>query len=202
MAVISPGDTAARLIAGEASAVQDAIGYLESDPWEYRSGYAKATLLRRLKHIELAELDKVRLQTVLLHYVDVGARWDFREACTLARHLDSVSLRAGLRSRLHGANVSVARRALMMLLRLRHSSFSPRDLDRARAVLVEWAAGDRWIGLSMGGRVRRLWSPDWGRALTTLAETSNKSPSSYGARRLLRTVPTLAQRAREADPRR
>jgi hypothetical protein len=117
MAVISPEDTAARLIAGDASAVEDAIGYLENDPWEFRSGYAKATLLRRLKHVELAELDKTRLQTVLLRYVDVGARWDFREACTLARHLDSGSLRAGLRSRLHGTNVSVAARALTMLLR-------------------------------------------------------------------------------------
>jgi hypothetical protein len=200
--VTFPWDVATRLAAGDALAVEEAISYLEHDPWEFRSGYAKATLLRRLKHIELAEVDKIRLDGVLIRYVDIGARWDFEEACTLARRLNRDTIRSALRSRLHAADVSVALRALTMLLRLRHAHLSAADIDRARTVLVEWAARGGYLERHFAGRVRRLWSPQWGRALVALADSLDDSSTASGARRLLRTVPNLARRTREADPKR
>jgi hypothetical protein len=193
---------AERLAAGDASAVKDAMEYLEQDPWEFRSGYAKATLLRRLKHIEFAEPERIRLNRVLVRYVDVGLRWDFKEACTLARNLDNDSLRGSLRSRLHAPDISVAVRALAMLLRLRHAGLDAADVIRGRAVLVEWAASGRHLDRQIAGRVRRLWSPQWGRSLVALADSVDESPTSSGARRLLGTVPKLAVRTREADPER
>ena len=202
MAMTSPWDVATRLADGDALAVEEAIRYLENDPWEFRSGYAKATLLRRLKHIELAEADKSRLGAVLIRYVDIGWRWDFEEACTLARFLETDALRASLRARLRARDASTAMRALTMLLRLRRADLSAADLDRARTVLVEWAARDGRLRLRMRGHVRRLWSPQWGRALVALADSRSDAPKAFGARRLLRTVPNLARRAREADPER
>ena len=120
----SPSEMADALAAGDASAVDEAITYLERDPWEFRSGYAKATLLRRLKHVELTGAQIARLERVLLRYVDVGLRWDFREACTLARRIETRSLPDALRERLRATDVGVALRALTMLLGLRRPSLS------------------------------------------------------------------------------
>ena len=88
-----PWHTAERLPTGDAGAIEDAIHYLEDDPWEFRSGYAKARLLRRLTHIELDSQQAGRLRRVLLAYVDVGPRWDFREAASLARRIASTEFR-------------------------------------------------------------------------------------------------------------
>lgn len=194
-------DLATRLAEGDASAVEEAIRYLENDPWEFGSGYEKATLLRRLKHIALSEADRDRLTIVLIHYVDVGGRWDFVEACTLARSLGTDTLRKHLRLQLHGADMSAAIRALTMLLRLRRARLSAADIDRGRIVLLEWAARCEFLARTEG-RVPRLWSPEWGRALIALADSADDSPGASGARRLLREVPALARRTREADPER
>jgi hypothetical protein len=175
-------DVATRLARGDESAVEEAIRYLESDPWVFGSGYEKATLLRRLKHVALSENDKTRLGRILMHYVDVGWRWDFEEACTLARSLGTAPLRNKLRLRLHDADASIAIRALTMLLRLRRARLSTADVERGRSLLVEWAARDGYLPLHTAGRVRRLWSPAWGRALLALADSVDESPRATGAR--------------------
>ncbi len=96
-------------------------------------------LLRRLKHVELSPAQTDRLEGVLLRYVDVGLRWDFREACTLARRIDTASLSAALRSRLSASDVGVRLRALAMLLRLPRPALTPAKLSAARELLLQWA---------------------------------------------------------------
>jgi hypothetical protein len=187
----------------DASAVDEAIAYLERDPWEFRSGYAKATLLRRLKHVELSDRQVVRIERVLLYYVDVGLRWDFREACTLARRLDSRArstvLRSGFRSRLSAADVGVAVRALTMLLALRRPGLSAHELEAARALMLRWAAerdDARYLrpSRSIEKIVRRLWSNEWAQSLHELAVAPPENPQRRAARRLLKVAPRRHRR--------
>jgi hypothetical protein len=203
--------SAADASAVDAAAVDEAIAYLERDPWEFRSGYAKAALLRRLKHVELSDPQVVRIERVLLHYVDVGLRWDFREACTLARRLDSrgrstvarsgprSGLRSQLRSRLAAADVGVAVRALTMLLALRRHRLSARELQTARALMLRWA-GERddarylRLSLSIEKLVRRLWSNEWAHTLHELSAAPPENPQRRAARRLLKVAPRRHRR--------
>jgi hypothetical protein len=195
-----PWLTAAALARGEQPAVEDAIRYLEADPWAFRSGYAKATLFRRLRHVDLDGGQADRLRWVLLHHVDVGPRWELREASSLARHLDDELLRRALRTRLHGDDDGIAMRALIMLLRVRRPGLDERDLDAGRALLLRSAQSEPWWpGRVVAGRIRRLWSAEWGGDLVAMADERD-DPSSVAARRLLREVPRLADRARGAGP--
>jgi hypothetical protein len=210
--VRSPDDITDSLRGGDLSAVDDAVTYLEQDPWEFRSGYAKATLLRRLKHVELSSAQRARLEHVLLRYVDVGWRWDFREASRLARHLDSDSFRTGLRTRLSGRDVDVALRAISMLLRLRHPKLTTAEQIRGQDVLLRWAAAYErshdesalrfyasirteppgFVPLpSLERFVRRLWTNEWHGQLRALA--SGPQPDARGARRLLAAAPRSAR---------
>jgi hypothetical protein len=191
------------LIVADVSAVDAAIAYLERDPWEFRSGYAKATLLRRLKHVALSEPQVVRIERVLLHYVDVGLRWDFREACTLARRLDSGArssvVRSGLRSRLMHDDLGVAVRALTMLLTLRRPHLSERELHAARALMLRWATARhdaRYLrpSRSIEKLVRRLWSDEWAQSLHDLAVAPPENSQRRAARRLLKVAPRRDRR--------
>lgn len=183
------------LAGGDETALEAALVYLEVDPWSFRSGYAKATMLRRLKHVALSDRDVDRVTAVLLRYVDVGPRWDFREACTAARVLASPALATELRQRLHGRDEDVALRALAMLIRLRGNALRPADLPRGQAVLLHKARSWTYLPLSMEQWVRRLWSPAWAAQLLAVADDRSNA-DSVAARRLLRLVPHMAERAR------
>lgn len=184
-----------RMVPGEASAVADAVSYLEDDPWEFGSGYAKANLMRRLKQAPLSASDLERLERVLLHYVDVGQRWEFREACLLARRLSTVSFRDELVERLEAEDVLQARRALSMLLRLSRPRLRSGDRAAARRLLVRAAAlPEREAGRVRSGQVRSLWTVEWGTELVRLSEQSGEDADGRAARRLLQAVPAAAAR--------
>ena len=187
------------LAAGDPTAVNDAIAYLERDPWEFRSGYVKAQLLRRLKHVELSRVQTDRIESALLHYVDVGLRWDFREACTLARRIATPSLSDALRARLSATDVGVRLRALTMLLRLPQPALSPTEASAARELLLEWAStrdDPRFVrpSRSIEWMVRRLWSPEWAQSLQAHASANASDPLRRPARRLLAVAPRRARR--------
>lgn len=181
------------------SSTEEAIAYLERDPWEFRSGYVKATLLRRLKHVELASAEIARLERVLLHYVDVGLRWDFREACTLARRLQTPSLSSALRARLSADDVGVRVRALAMLLRLPRPALSSGERAAAQQLLMQWAAArddPRFVrpSRSIEWLVRRLWTTEWAQSLHAHASAPASDPLRRPARRLLTVAPRKARR--------
>jgi hypothetical protein len=196
-----PWMIASAIDAEETGAIEAAISYLEEDPWIFRSGYGKATLLRRLKHADgqLSDEQRDRLRRVLVHYVDIGQRWDLREACSLARALDSPWLRAELVRRLHDDDERLALRSVRMLVARRRLRLDERDVGRARDVLLVGAARLPWLPTWTAHAVRRLWSPTWGHDLVALAEAT-EPPLSTGAQALLRSVPKPAARVRETSP--
>lgn len=84
-----------RIRAGDPSAIEDGIHYLESDLWYYRSGYNKAAIAHALKRAILTDRQKARLQEVVLNSLarPIG-REAFREYARLAVRLcDAAFLR-------------------------------------------------------------------------------------------------------------
>lgn len=77
-------DAIERLRVGDPTAVDPAIAFLEADPWAFRTGYLKGTIMRRLRRCPLDPEQQARLRAVLLYLVEAGGRWEYREACRLA----------------------------------------------------------------------------------------------------------------------
>jgi hypothetical protein len=77
-------DAIERLRIGDPTAVDPAIAFLEADPWAFRTGYVKGTIMRRLRRCPLDPDQQARLRAVLLYLVEAGGRWEYREACRLA----------------------------------------------------------------------------------------------------------------------
>jgi hypothetical protein len=85
-----------RLRRGDHEAVDEAILFLEADPWCDRSGYLKQTMARYLRHVPLTETQEVRIQLAIIGALKAGGRTEFREYCRLARAVDSPSFRSQL----------------------------------------------------------------------------------------------------------
>jgi hypothetical protein len=100
---------------GDPSGAEEAIAFLEADPWFFRSGYTKEKLLLRLTRLELTPRQAQRLRHVVLAAVDFRDRREFRRFSRLARKVDSPDLRAALRERLHSPDEGVQRRAQWVL---------------------------------------------------------------------------------------
>jgi hypothetical protein len=100
-----------RLDDGDVGALETAVAFLELDPYCFRSGYVKADLLRRLKHMTLTRPYAARLQQVILAAVDRYDRREFRGYCRLAKKVNSPELRAELAERLTDVDPGVRRRA-------------------------------------------------------------------------------------------
>lgn len=183
-----------RMAASQPSAVDEALSYLENDPWDYRTGYAKANLMRRLKQAPLSATELERLERILLHYVDVGQRWEFREACQLARRLNSVSFRDELAVRLQSEDILHARRAMSMLLRLTRPRLRPSDRASVRTLLLKAAAlPDQEVGRVRPGQARAVWAAEWGEELVRTSRNA-QGADSLAAQRLLAAVPGAAAR--------
>jgi hypothetical protein len=66
-----------RFIRGEAAFVENALAFLEADPWSVRSGYHKQVIWRYLKRLSLREEDGRRLEDIALLYLQKRVRWEF-----------------------------------------------------------------------------------------------------------------------------
>lgn len=77
------------LKAGKTHHLEIYIVFLEADPYFFRSGYAKAEVIRHLNRLTLTAAQRCRLQNVVLHVVDQGFRREFRAYCRLARHVQT-----------------------------------------------------------------------------------------------------------------
>ncbi len=69
---------------GEREAVEDALIFLEVDPWFFRSGYLKERVTRHLKSARLSEDDAQRLRDVVFAVACGRNRREFRDYCRLA----------------------------------------------------------------------------------------------------------------------
>ena len=100
---------------GDPSGADIAIEFLEGDPWFFRSGYVKATLIERLTRLDLSPLHASRLRSVVLTAVDSRDRRELRRYRRLARKVDTPELRKALQSRLDADDPGVRRRARWIL---------------------------------------------------------------------------------------
>ena len=175
-----------RLAAGSDRAVEDAIAVLERDDWLFRTGYAKATLFRRLKHVNLSNRQADRLRNVLLHYVDVGPRWEFREVCTFARHVSDRRLRSQLSKRVRGHDDGAALRAVTMIGRIQPTWLDESHKKRAQPLLIDRFT-QRSPSPSSVRSARLVRTPGWTEELRLIAAERN-DPRCNGADRLLRVL--------------
>jgi hypothetical protein len=77
-------DFLAALRASHHPSIEDAILYLEVDPWYFRSGYLKERLIRGLKSANLSAKDRRRLWNVVWNVASGKNRREFRNFCSLA----------------------------------------------------------------------------------------------------------------------
>lgn len=73
-----------KLRGSEPDAVEDAIVFLEVDPWYFRSGYLKERLIRGLKAATLTNREVLRLQNVIWNVAAGKNRREFSNYCSLA----------------------------------------------------------------------------------------------------------------------
>ncbi|HEV8545190.1 MAG TPA: hypothetical protein VGQ64_02755 [Candidatus Limnocylindrales bacterium] len=145
-------DKLERLRAGKPDGVEMGIRFLEIDPWSFRTGYAKETILHFLKRAPLDEDQARRLRAVVRHAVDVGDRREFRGYCKVARRVADDGLRSDLLTRLRSSDRGVARRALWVLDAV-GDSLGPDHRATAQAVIERSADDPQWWRSS--GWIRR-----------------------------------------------
>lgn len=100
---------------GSAKAMDEAITFLEADPWCFRSGYVKAAIVRRLGSMVIGDDNQRRLRKVIMQVIEAGDRREFRWYARLGRRLDGVELRQALIQCLASTQAGVRRRALWIL---------------------------------------------------------------------------------------
>ena len=100
---------------GDQSKLEQAVAFLEDDPWFYGSGYDKVRLVRYIKLPMLTPSYIGRLQSVVLRMVETRNGTDFGAFCRLARKVDDADLREQLTQRLDGGDVDIRRRARWVL---------------------------------------------------------------------------------------
>lgn len=195
------------LQAGDPAATESAIAFLEADPWEFRSGYAKRKVMSALAHRPLDDAAHRRLARVLLHHVDVGERLEFRASCRLARRLGPGALRDPLVQRLDSGDLDRARRAAVMLASMRGARLDARAVDSVRRLVLRLTPARTFsderpeivqlLVDSARHRDRRLlrflavqvWSFEWEERLLRLAEGDQPGRSQGLA--VLRALPRL-----------
>jgi len=160
---------------GKPSAVEMGIQFLELDPWFFRSGYMKETLIRLLRRQNLTEEQATRLRNTVLAVVDKGDRREFRHYCRLAVTVEDANFRRQLLQRLRGDDPGCARRALWILTRLRDVHWKPKDVEVIQELLVReandklWWRVQRWICLL----VARFWDARFERELINRITSSD-----------------------------
>jgi hypothetical protein len=177
---------------GETQAVEEAVAFLERDPYFFRSGYARERVARRLAQTELQAAQKARARGVVLSTVDGKRHCPQPGIGRLARAVADNSLRRELRARLHERDTKVARRALRMLVNIRHPGLSGENLAAARTiVLADASRGDR-LSATVSRLAVYLWSAEWEKELRQLLRYHG--PDRAGAKRLVEAAERRSRR--------
>lgn len=104
-----------RLHAGDPAGLENAVSFLEADPYFDGSGYVKQKLIRAIKAPMLAPDHVARLQRVVLAVVDKRYDRDMRNYRNLAWKVNSPQLSAQLAQRVTSGDFDVRKRARWVL---------------------------------------------------------------------------------------
>ncbi len=190
-------DIVARVRQDAPHGVDDALTFLEADPWCMRSGYAKERVLRALGGAHLNPDQRRRGVAVVASYVLGPDRREFRRVARLAWALDA-DVRSLLLETLRRGDPVAARHALWLLVRTPELDAESLDLGRAREILLEacttedvyWRQRD-WLVAA----ARRICSDEW-RYLITARALATGEPALL---RLLAVLPDVDLSAPERD---
>jgi hypothetical protein len=202
-------DIVGRVRRGDIDGVDDALTFLEADPWCFRSGYAKERVLRALGRARLEGSQRFRGAAVVRAYVLGRDRREFRRVGALARTLDG-EVRPFLLETIRAGRPTAARHALWLLVGLPGLDVTSHDVRRAQAMVldahVECIGGDEWLAAA----ARRLCTGEWRREVIARALTGDRAalrvlaalppaPLSKTERRLLADVVGLSVTTGEWD---
>lgn len=115
MRFIESADGRRKLREGDPKLLEHAITFLELDPYVFRSGYAKAAIIRCIKNLPFTPAQIQRLQGVVLRVLDKCDRQEFRAYCRLAATVDSPEFDTQIRKRLECPDPATRRRARYVL---------------------------------------------------------------------------------------
>ncbi|MFL5929134.1 MAG: hypothetical protein ACJ77E_19560 [Gaiellaceae bacterium] len=184
-----------RLAAGEPAAIEEALTFLERDPYFFRSGYARERVARRLARAQLTPEQKIRARAVVLSSVDGQRFCPPPGVGKLARGVADNSLRRELRARLHHPDRAVARRALRMVVCVPHPALTADDIAAAQALVLADAGRGQSLSPTVARLAVYLWSRPWEAHLRSLIP--NHGPDRAAAKRL---IAAADQRRQRPDP--
>jgi hypothetical protein len=108
----SAGLNAVRL--GEPHAVENAVRFLEADPYHFRSGYLKEYLWRWLRHVDLSRPKRRRLAVAALGYLERQPSREFWVMANAMREIAEPSFWAQVTNKV-AVGGQVGTRALILL---------------------------------------------------------------------------------------
>lgn len=100
---------------GDQVHLEQAVSFLEADPWFHGSGYAKEDIIPALNRLPLSSGVAARLVSVVLNMVDRRNGREFRAYKQLACKVDNPELREQLTQRVDQSDFDVRRRARWVL---------------------------------------------------------------------------------------
>ncbi len=180
---------------GPRTDIDAALTYLEADVYEFRSGYERARIARRISGLSLDAAQRARARKYVLDVVDGEKHCAQQALGQLAHAVADNTTRAALRTRLHASDVRVARRAVRTLSRVRHPGLTAADLTAARALLLADAGYTAWLPPNVERLARWLWSTEWEAELREI--TRAHGPERAAAKRLVEAI-DRRRAAREA----
>jgi len=164
------------------------LDLLEADVYEFRSGYLRERVARRLAQAPLDFRQRARARAIVLGVVDGRLHTSIAGIARLGRTVADNRLRRELRQRLHSPDDRVARMALHVVVEVPHPGYTSDDVAAARAVLFREVRRSPY-GFASTRHVRiafKLLTPEWEQELRATAAVHG--PDRAAAKSLLRII--------------
>jgi hypothetical protein len=188
-----------RMVDGDRAAVEEALWFLERDPYFFRSGYARERVARYVAQADLTEGDRDRARAIVLTSVDGARHCPHPGLGRLARAVADNPLRRALRERLYARELAVRCRALRTIVDVRRPGLTPDDLAAAREQVLADAGRGTWLSATVRRLAIHLWTPEWEADLRALLP--RHGPDRKAAKRLVEDAERRrARRERRAGP--
>ena len=176
-------------------AADQALAYLEADPYYFRSGYARAKLARSLAQASLSDADLERGRAGTCSTRSTGRKHcNQRELGQLAGAVANNEMRATLRTRLHDAGPLQCATGPSHAARHPSPGLMPADLEAAHDLVLVDLRRTTWTPVSVARVADWLWTPEWEAELRDIAR--HHGPDRAGAKHLIEAADRRRQRRR------